>query len=195
MSGIDMGLFQRIVEQNYNIAQQNAASVAKTAQANIMGAQTNRMVAPSEIESNLAGASNNRAQARKTNVFTDPLSDSARQQIGVDQGLTPSVTTYTEPVPLGFTTPAGEEPKKRSNELLDSLLSPLGDFSMGTTRKPLTLAKGIAKVPGKGSGKVDKVPAKLAPGEAVLNKAAAEKMGRGLIAALNKQGARKMGMV
>lgn len=55
--------------------------------------------------------------------------------------------------------------------------------------------KGITKVPGKGNGKKDTVKAKLAPGEAVLNKAAADKMGRGLISALNKVGARKMGLV
>lgn len=55
--------------------------------------------------------------------------------------------------------------------------------------------KGITKVPGKGNGKKDTVKAKLAPGEAVLNKAAADGMGRGLISALNKVGARKMGLV
>jgi hypothetical protein len=57
------------------------------------------------------------------------------------------------------------------------------------------LKKGIARVPGKGDGTKDTVKAKLAPGEAVLNKAAADNMGRGLIAALNKMGAKKMGMV
>lgn len=56
-------------------------------------------------------------------------------------------------------------------------------------------AKGLVRVPGKGSGKKDKVLVKLAPGEAVLNKAAADKMGRGLIGALNKMGAKKMGLV
>lgn len=59
---------------------------------------------------------------------------------------------------------------------------------------PVTADKGMAKVPGKGSGKVDTVPARLAPGEAVLNKAAAEHVGRGLIAVLNQLGAQKMGM-
>lgn len=57
------------------------------------------------------------------------------------------------------------------------------------------LKKGIARVPGKGDGTKDTVKAKLAPGEAVLNKAAADKMGRGLIGALNKMGAKKMGLV
>lgn len=55
-------------------------------------------------------------------------------------------------------------------------------------------AKGIAKVPGKGDGTKDTVKAKLAPGEAVLNKAAADHMGRGLIHALNVMGTRKMGL-
>ncbi len=55
--------------------------------------------------------------------------------------------------------------------------------------------KGIARVPGKGDGTQDTVHAKLAPGEAVLNKSAAEGMGRGLIEMLNRKGAQKMGMV
>lgn len=55
--------------------------------------------------------------------------------------------------------------------------------------------KGIAKVPGKGDGKVDTQPAMLAPGEAVLNKAAAGMLGRKKITQLNKKGVKKMGMV
>jgi hypothetical protein len=57
------------------------------------------------------------------------------------------------------------------------------------------LAKGTARVPGKGDGTKDTVKAQLAPGEAVLNKAAADGMGRGLINVMNKLGAKKMGMV
>lgn len=55
-------------------------------------------------------------------------------------------------------------------------------------------SSGTSKVPGKGSGKVDTVPAMLAPGEAVLNKGAAEHMGRGMIAAVNKIGLARMGV-
>lgn len=55
--------------------------------------------------------------------------------------------------------------------------------------------RGLTKVPGKGSGKVDTKPMMLAPGEAVLNKAAAEHLGRGVIKALNALGRQKMGMV
>lgn len=56
-------------------------------------------------------------------------------------------------------------------------------------------AKGTARVPGKGDGTKDTVKAKLAPGEAVLNKSAANTLGRGLIQRLNAHGATKMGMV
>lgn len=73
-------------------------------------------------------------------------------------------------------------------------LPEITDTGVTTTRRP-GFAKGTARVPGKGSGKVDTVPAKLAPGEAVLNKAAADAMGRGLIAKANAAGAKKMGLV
>jgi len=53
-------------------------------------------------------------------------------------------------------------------------------------------AAGTPKVPGKGDGTVDKVPAMLAPGEAVLNAGAAEHFGRHNIAALNAVGQAKM---
>ena len=53
---------------------------------------------------------------------------------------------------------------------------------------------GATAVPGQGSGTVDKVPAMLAPHEAVLNRAAADMMGRGKIAALNAAGAQQMGL-
>ncbi len=55
-------------------------------------------------------------------------------------------------------------------------------------------SSGTPRVPGHGDGTVDTVDAKLAPGEAVLNKAAAEMLGRGLIDLLNKHGMLQMGM-
>lgn len=51
---------------------------------------------------------------------------------------------------------------------------------------------GATKVPGKGDGTVDKIPAMLAPGEAVLNRGAAEHVGRDKIAAINAIGHAKM---
>ena len=81
-------------------------------------------------------------------------------------------------------------------ELQDSLrrdlapVNPRKRYGLGHSLKT-----GTEKVPGKGSGKVDTVPATLAPGEAVLNKAAAEHLGRGFIKMLNHMGMMKMGMV
>jgi hypothetical protein len=53
---------------------------------------------------------------------------------------------------------------------------------------------GQTAVPGQGSGTTDTVPAMLAPHEAVLNRAAADMLGRGLISALNARGVKQMGM-
>jgi hypothetical protein len=53
---------------------------------------------------------------------------------------------------------------------------------------------GANEVPGQGSGRTDTMPAMLAPHEAVLNKAAADLLGPVLIAALNSQGVKQMGM-
>lgn len=80
---------------------------------------------------------------------------------------------------------------------------PDGSYSFGGPRttggggEPMrrNYAKGVARVPGKGDGTRDTVPANLAPGEAVLNRPAADMAGRGLIAALNALGAQRMGMV
>jgi hypothetical protein len=75
-----------------------------------------------------------------------------------------------------------------------------GDITAGTTNtSPLSsdlhhYATGTARVPGKGAPTKDTVKAKLAPGEAVLNAAAAEMMGRHNIASLNAHGAMAMGM-
>lgn len=50
---------------------------------------------------------------------------------------------------------------------------------------PLGFFGGTPQVPGRGSGNVDKVPAMLAPHEAVLTHGAADQLGRGKIAKLN----------
>lgn len=60
--------------------------------------------------------------------------------------------------------------------------------------KPRGYDTGTSQVPGKGSPKVDSVKAKLAPGEAVLNAAAADHLGRSTIDFLNAIGAAKMGL-
>jgi hypothetical protein len=53
---------------------------------------------------------------------------------------------------------------------------------------------GVTRIGGRGNGTKDTVKTKLAPGEAVLNRSAADMIGRGLIAHANKLGAARMGM-
>lgn len=98
------------------------------------------------------------------------------QPVKVDSTLpAPNMTTISKITPTGTTT----------QDVLNE------DY---TNSSRLGFKKGIARVPGKGDGTKDTVKAKLAPGEAVLNKAAANHMGRGLIAMMNKMGAQKMGL-
>jgi hypothetical protein len=66
------------------------------------------------------------------------------------------------------------------------------DPNAGLLRNGFGFSGGTARIPGKGDGSVDTVPAVLASGEAVLNKGAAEHIGRGLIAHLNAIGVAKM---
>jgi len=68
--------------------------------------------------------------------------------------------------------------------------NPLLQLLYGQTpgQLPASNKKGLAAVPKTGKTTVHK-------GEAILNKPAADKMGRGLIAALNVMGQQKMGMV
>ena len=117
-------------------------------------------------------AANNAVFQRRVGMI--PLTDEQANQYGV----TNSLERYTpSPAPLPYSSSTLRIPA-------------LEDYS-----KVFKFAKGTARVPGKGSPKVDSVPAKLAPGEAVLNKPAADGLGRGLIAALNKIGSQKLGLV
>lgn len=71
---------------------------------------------------------------------------------------------------------------------------PPGDAWQGSSVLAPHYSEGTSKVPGKGSGKTDTQPAMLAPGEAVLNRGAAEHLGRDTISLLNAIGAHKMGL-
>lgn len=71
--------------------------------------------------------------------------------------------------------------------------SMVGD-DMGMDMDVAGMAAGGGTVPGGGDGTVDTVNAKLAGGEAVLNKAAADFLGRDLIDKVNQAGAIAMGL-
>jgi hypothetical protein len=168
----------------YGIMQQQAdtAAAAQRSLAGLQGAQAQRTIqmTPAEVEEQRARASQLGAQATATPALLEL--EAERRRI---ENLNTNSTGYTaarrasDPAPDWMTRGAG-----------GGMLPKIGD----PVRLP-GLRKGLARVPGKGDGTKDTVPAMLAPGEAVLNKSAAEGMGRGLIAALNKLGAEKMGMV
>lgn len=155
----------------------------------------------------------NQAGARQTNFGVDLLQD-----MPTDEARAAAASVFGGvPFPTGMFDPDGAlstaaptpnapgmmapavRPMQRPAGLMQPKPQPVR-VSRGGVRDDVTqsrngYAKGIAKVPGKGSPKKDTVKAKLAPGEAVLNADAAETMGRGLIAALNQVGAQRMGLV
>lgn len=197
--------FERLFQDRLAITQQ-------AANADTMRSQTERMGLPSEIELRQAQAGFGRAQTGE--VAADSASNralqaaQARQAAGLAGIYEFRPTADQTATAIGAAAGIDMNPTRRSSSVGDpftfGMFSPPSSFPLGSatqiTDKNFNssaprYAKGTARVPGKGSGKVDSVPAMLAPDEAVLNKAAADAMGRGLIAALNAAGARKMGMV
>lgn len=149
--------------------------------------------APARIASLYSGANQNNAQAGFQRLQTRGLG------MELNDGADPvSRATLFGLLPLSMAEQAGRTLGGMSNSYQQNRvqLRPSGDLGTDGPGLPerQRYAKGTAKVPGKGSGKVDTIPAMLAPGEAVLNKPAAQHMGRGLIAALNQMGAAKLGM-
>lgn len=193
--------FRALMERKYDILQQQADADTTSAGATATNAATAASIAPSTISESLARAGLLGAQA--TEVPLTGASQRALEQANVrNLDASTAVTAYRPPQRqlegmIGANLGIDMTPKMRTLSIGDPFrFGFLGDqegLSMGRTQ--LGFAKGTAKVPGKGDGTKDTVPAKLAPGEAVLNKAAAQSVGRGLIAALNAAGARKMGLV
>lgn len=183
---------------------------------------TSQVVRPTNVLEPVGTSAARRAEANaRVGMDADPVFDIyARPQRGgmVRNEFTLSPETPSIPMTTGFLSPTNElqatqtagrfstqnpfmqaestappEPAQPSTQMAD-LSSPMND-QRRREEDTVFAAKGMVRVPGKGDPRVDNVPAKLAPGEAVLNAPAADMAGRGLIAALNKLGAQKMGMV
>lgn len=109
--------------------------------------------------------------------------------------IAPSITYNSSPAPMY----PGDGYSQGMAHIANGLMHPSRIFT-GDIAPPrqsdgtVHYSTGTARVPGKGLPTKDTVKAKLAPGEAVLNAAAAEMMGRHNIAALNAHGAMAMGM-
>lgn len=200
--------FRELLDRKYDILQQQADAGTTSAGASKTAAEATASIAPSTVSENLSRAGYYSAQAADIPLMSESVRDlNAAQALGL-RAEAQTKTPYTEGQIAGATfsslgmpstktsRPVTLEDVLRSSQTPTVNLEPTKPLSkLGTDDEGQGFAKGIAKVPGKGDGTKDTVPAKLAPGEAVLNKAAAQSMGRGLIAALNAAGARKMGMV
>lgn len=177
-----------LAAQKYDIMQQQAdtAAAAQRNQANLQGAQARSLglLAPAQVAEMQARSGLLGAQATGANITNTFLPQTLQSGVDYQSALSQGASLANFGTALGQMSAAG-------TSLGDEV-----DFRRRTQGlgARMGLKKGIAKVPGKGNGTKDTVPAKLAPGEAVLNKAAAEHMGRGLIEVLNKMGAEKMGM-
>ena len=178
----------------YAILQQNAdtASAAQQSQAGLQGAQATNITQMTPGQVALLGN-----QGRLAGTVADYAP--ARFQAELDKAAVDEKNANAAGLAAARTAEISADPDSYAGMMLGRNLTPGGVFrfreGLPEPRKPLGMKAGMTRVPGKGDGTKDTVPAKLAPGEAVMNKAAADHMGRGLIAVLNKLGAEKMGMV
>lgn len=180
------------VRADANLANTRAALLpAEAASTNALrGAQTANVTQTTDLLPERAFTDNRggRATSALQESLNLPITPVAPGAVGVGGGFGRGATTLDQVI---------ADRQRRGMPALSGSLGLQGpdDILDVTPRVRMGFAKGTARVPGKGSGKKDTVPAKLAPGEAVLNKAAADMAGRGAIAKLNAAGARKMGMV
>jgi hypothetical protein len=182
-------------------AQIGAPAHNTMAQSAMMNAQANRDQLP------IQWASQNTNQFRadtdrwKTGYENDELAARAARENALAEGIAPWRYNGGMGMPSGsnvkfgqpFQSSAGSD-DATFDRSARTMYETVPTRSNPDRLKELGLKRGTTRVPGKGSGKVDTVDAKLAPGEAVLNKAAAESMGRDKIAAANAAGAKKMGL-
>jgi hypothetical protein len=192
----------------FNLA--NAAEVAKNAAAQralqgantgLLGAQTlETQTSTKEIAPNAAShrafeqASGANAQSQADTTIGN-RNDTVNANLGVNKSVTPQgVAGQTGQQRLA---PNTSFPTGLVVDPTTSLLAPITTaYNAGVNlfTGPAG-ARGMIRVPGKGDGSTDTYKTKLAPGEAVLNKGAAEHIGRDTIAVLNTIGRAKMGMV
>lgn len=189
--------FNSLLNRKYNIMQQEANAKAQANMAGAQEANARAALMQQQAEFNRRTSVPGSSVFGMTPSFFNTSTDrAAAQEKTPDQGPAQDVETQeTIPTQEQRQYDYGVRNVPTANAPLSAPDIPTENIDRLTGRVRLGLRAGTARVPGKGDGTKDTVPAKLAPGEAVLNKAAADKMGRGLIAALNKMGAQKMGLV
>lgn len=201
-----IGFLQRdfidgLLQRKYDIAQQQADADTNRAGAAVMGAQTDQARMPwqnflDKAQGGLLGQQANEFAANSAAARTLDYANA-------DQSLASASASRDQirAAPDDFLRAYGEARGLRAEErpmpygMRSLSRSPSVEELERSNRFIGWNAKGLTRVPGKGSGKKDTKVSAVAPGEAILNKAAADMLGRGLISTLNQKGARKMGMV
>ena len=185
------------------VAAERAQAAQSQAQAGLT-TQTASMVAPlgwANVGEAAARAEASRAQAG----YMGALSGASGPFVYGGVGMPPSggpgdiSTSFTpagskiQTVQPGFAggTPDVNQPQPKGGP---QTRAPKPTTSAKNPKQPIEARSGNNKVPGKGDGRTDTQHAMLAPGEAVLNKAAAEYLGRATIDVLNHVGRIKMGL-
>lgn len=192
-----------ILAQKYAIMQQQANAATQLAGANSNLANTQAQLMPGEAAArNFATAaggnmSNAQAQLFGANAAQVPgQAASEEQQRGAESGLLSAQTQGA----LGRNFLSDDASRAIQDRLHAGGWNVGGGVNMGFAKGTSGVpgyadgTDGVGKVPGKGDGTVDTQRTILAPGEAVLNKGAAEHLGRDTIALLNAVGLHKMGM-
>lgn len=180
-----------LLDRKYSIEQQNADTQRLSANANANLANTTASVTPLEAEGRAAAGFGAGAAGQGQGAYYGALA-----------GAEPGIAGSRERLEGSETATNQYQLAPASSEFLKSIFGRFNQggqtvqpFNKGTADvEPNGYKSGKTKVPGKGDGKTDTVPSMLAPGEAVLNKAAAEHLGRDTIGLLNAIGEVKMGM-
>lgn len=160
----------------------NAGARLNNVQADVLPVRT-----AGDYAANVGAANASNATAVGIQRDRQALGLDARTQFPPLLPLAPAGVTLDQTQNLTLGAPASAAPAltpRRALPQFDDLSSFLRPY-----RSSLGFKRGVTSVPGKGTG--DKVPAKLEPKEAVLNKHAADMLGRKKIAQLNKAGNEK----
>lgn len=180
-----------LLDRKYNIQQQQATAATTSANASANLENTQAAIAPSDAaarqfqERGAGSASFGQGDYERALATSEPGKAFAQDQLS---NSTTALNQYQLAPAAGGVLQQllqrlhqGQQPQ------------PVQGYNKGTT-DVMEYSDGTNKVPGQGDGTVDKVPSMLAPGEAVLNRAAAEHLGRHTIGLLNALGEQKMGM-
>lgn len=175
------------------IGETQARAGLTSAQTGLVGAQTRDITADLAPIGRLGAGYYLDQLRRMGTTYAPPAAPAAT-------GGTPGLSTQTSIVPA--TLPNGKPQAGHTDENGNYVLG----FAKGTAKVPhasgkvagglfdpsgaLAAAKGASRVPGHGSGRVDTVPAMLAPGEAVVSKAGIKHLpgGRAAVAKANAKG-------